>query len=144
MNKFIVKYTSGVVLLGVIVLIIKGDFFSLSPIVIALQVVAVLVVLYARYTFRNQQFGFTANPGSGPLLEKGPYRIIRHPMYASVMLLIWASILGHWSIVNGLIGVIVLTFTLTRVTAEERLLKERYPEYTEYMARTRMMVPYIF
>jgi protein-S-isoprenylcysteine O-methyltransferase Ste14 len=66
------------------------------------------------------------------LVRKGPYRIVRHPIYAGmlVMYLATALVLGKWDI--ALIGLVVfLVGTEIRVRVEDRLLASRFGEQFE-------------
>ena len=144
MKTFIEKYAVIVVILAIIILIWRGEFFSSSPLVILGQLAAVVLAVSGRIAFRKQQISVTAHPSDGPLVRSGPYRFIRHPMYAGVLLLIWVSILGHLSLVGILIGLIVLTNIVLRVEAEESLLKSRYSEYADYMRQTKKLVPFLY
>jgi protein-S-isoprenylcysteine O-methyltransferase Ste14 len=39
----------------------------------------------------------------------------------------------------------IVTFGLAhRIISEERLVRERYPEYSEYAARTKRIIPFVF
>jgi protein-S-isoprenylcysteine O-methyltransferase Ste14 len=144
MKIFIRKYSVSVVILTILFLIIRGEFFSRSPVVIAFQSFGVTLALWAKYIFRKQQFSAVADPGSGPLIKNGPYRFVRHPMYSAVLILIWASIFGHLSIFNASIGAIVLIVILFRISMEEKLLRERYPEYESYSRETKRLIPCIY
>jgi len=143
-KALIEKHTVVVVVVALLILMIRGDFFSSSPWVIAGQVAGVILVLWSRATFGRQQFRTTTEPGTGPLIQRGPYRFLRHPVYAGAMLLIWASILGHWSLVNAAIGIAALAFTLWRMGIEERRLHEHYVEYADYARRTKRIIPFVY
>jgi protein-S-isoprenylcysteine O-methyltransferase Ste14 len=143
-KKFLVNYAIIIVVLAVLVLIVKGDFFSRSPLVIAGQVIAILLLVWARVTFRGQEFSFTARPGNGPLIRRGPYRFVRHPMYAGGLLLIWSAVLGHWSLLNGAIGIVVTVLVFVKISLEEHLLRQRYPDYSVYAGQTKRLVPFIY
>jgi len=144
MKLFLAKYTLFVLILALINFIVKGQFFSLSPFIIALQLAAVLLLVWARLTFGNQEFSIAAEPGSGPLIQRGPYKLMRHPMYTGGLLLVWSSVLGHWSLSNPLIALAVTVVVLLKIRLEEGLLRERYPDYTEYASRTKRLIPYIY
>lgn len=144
MKTFIEKFGTVVFLLSVVILIIKGDFFSRSPLIIAGQLAALVLAIFSRIQYSKGQFRPVAEPGEGSLIQSGPYRVIRHPMYSAALLLVWTSIFGHWSPLNGLIGTILLIVILLRIRAEEQLLRNRYPEYADYSSRTRRLVPFIY
>ena len=78
------------------------------------------------------------------LIRTGPYRWIRHPIYASMLGMLLAT-LAAWtwwpmaiaSLVFFLLGAEV------RIRAEDRLLAERFgAEFAEYRKRTRALIPF--
>jgi len=132
------------VLLALLMLLIRGDLLSRSPLVILGQVVGVLLPVWARTSFHAGQFRVVATPSGGPLLTHGPYRYIRHPMYAGALLLLWSTVLGHWSLVNAALAVTATAATAVRIRDEERALREHFPRYADYCQRTKRLVPYVF
>jgi protein-S-isoprenylcysteine O-methyltransferase Ste14 len=129
---------------GVVALWRLGALFSPSPAVIAVQALAVALFLWARWTFGLRSFHAAANPTKGGLVTTGPYRFIRHPIYTAICLFGWAGVAAHLSAVNALFGVLMTAGALVRMLCEEKLVVEVYPEYREYAARTKRMIPYVF
>ncbi len=125
-------------------LIVAGYFFSANPLVIAAQIGAVALMVWSRLVFGRRSFHAAGNPTQGGLVTTGPYRHIRHPIYAAACLLGWAGVLGHLSLISLMGGLVLLFFAVVRMLCEEKLLADRYPEYAVYAARTWRMVPYIF
>ena len=91
--------------------------------------------------------GLTPYPkpaAEAPLVERGPYRHVRHPFYTGA-----AAFLAGLSLAFSQLA-LVLTLALAVVWAlkavvEERFLAEAHPEYAEYALRTRFrLVPYLF
>jgi len=67
----------------------------------------------------------------------GPYRIVRHPMYVGLMLVMgsWPLLLGStWSYVPWAILAVTL---VVRTALEDRTLRRELPGYEEYTKRTR-------
>jgi len=133
-----------VMIAALVGLYLIGSLFSSHPLVIALQVGAVLLMLWARITFGLRSFHATANPTAGGLVTSGPYRYIRHPIYTAACLFGWAGILAHASAASIALGVVLLAGGLVRMLGEERLVAETYPEYGEYARRTKRMIPFVF
>jgi len=129
---------------GLVTMLLLRRLFSLSPWVIAPQVAAVALMLWARITFGRRSFHAVANPTDGGLVTHGPYRYIRHPIYTAVCLFVTAGAVAHLSGISLLLGGLVWAGALTRMFCEERLVTERYPEYRPYAAKTPRMIPYLF
>lgn len=80
----------------------------------------------------------------GQLIEAGPYRWIRHPMYTAVLLVAlscaWA---GPWALAwFGLVALAVVL--LVKAGLEERWMRAAHPAYAEYQARTRRFIPGVY
>ena len=134
-----------VVMIGALIGLYKiGVLFTAQPVAIALQLLAVGLMIWARVTFGRRSFHAAANPTAGGLVTTGPYRIIRHPIYTAVCLFGWAAIVVHWSLVSVAFGIVLLLGALMRMLCEEQLVKQKYPEYVEYAKVTKRMVPYLF
>ena len=129
---------------GALALVITHSLFSFNPAVIAVQVAAAALMAWARFTFGVRSFHATANPTKGGLVTSGPYAFVRHPIYAAVCLFVIAGGLAHPTWLTAVLVVAVLLGSLLRIHIEERLLVKQYPDYAEYAARTKRMVPYIF
>jgi protein-S-isoprenylcysteine O-methyltransferase Ste14 len=125
-------------------LIVRGSLFSLEPLVIGAQSAAAALMIWARVVFGRRSFHAAANPTAGGLVTTGPYRFIRHPIYAAACLFGWAGVASHWSAINAQLGVLLLVGALVRMLCEERLVALAYPEYREYAQVTKRIVPYLF
>jgi protein-S-isoprenylcysteine O-methyltransferase Ste14 len=144
MSRVLAVYAGPAAILLLLVLLLTGNLLSLNVLVIAGQLGALALTVSARVAFGSQRFNFTAHPAEGPLLERGPYRWIRHPMYAGAMLFFFATVLGHLSLLTVVVGGLVIVLLLARIQVEENLLAERYPGYEEYARRTKRIIPLIY
>ena len=144
MSDFIAKYAFPFLILCLLVLALTGNLFSSDPLVILGQVAALAVTVSARITFARNAPRLAAFPGEGPMLDKGPYRFIRHPMYAGALLFLLISFVGHPSLFAGSIVLLLLVVIVARIAVEEELLKAHYREYPEYARRTKRLIPYIY
>jgi protein-S-isoprenylcysteine O-methyltransferase Ste14 len=79
------------------------------------------------------------------LIQTGPYRWLRHPIYASMFCLLLATIAAWTWWPMGVGSVIAfLAGTEIRLRAEERLLAERFKDsYVAYRSRTKAFIPFI-
>lgn len=143
MVKTISKFSLLILIVALLYLLISGNLLSTSPLVIAAQIFAVVLGIWARRSFQSSQFSIHAEPKDGMLMLKGPYQFIRHPMYAAALLFVWSGILGHLSALTVIVGLIVTGLIAVRIHTEEQLLLEHFPDYAEYSRRTRRIIPFI-
>lgn len=129
---------------GLAGLFATGSFFSRNPVATIVQCAAFALILWARHTFGVRSLHFTAGATTGGLVTSGPYRFVRHPIYAGAIVLGWAGILAHWSLRSALLGVLLVAGALLRILLEERSLRSRYPEYVEFARTTKRIIPGIF
>lgn len=78
------------------------------------------------------------------LVTSGPYRYVRHPLYASGLLLLPGCVLATSNVLVLTAGVAGLVAILIRVRREEAELVRRFgAAYTSYMTRTGRIVPWV-
>lgn len=138
----IVGYTG--MLGGLLGLLASRTLFSSSLLVISVQVLAFVLLLWARVTFGRRSFHVVADPTAGGLVTGGPYRYIRHPIYAAFCLFTSAGVAAHWSWSAGLFGGLVLGSAVLRIFCEESLVTARHPGYAQYSVTTWRMIPYVY
>ena len=80
------------IVLAVMGLAKTGGILATGPIGWSIQGAAVALMVWARVTFGGRSFHFAANPTAGGLVTWGPYRFVRHPIYASILLFIAVSL----------------------------------------------------
>ena len=72
-----------------------------------------------------------------PVIQSGPYAIVRHPMYLGTMLMYLATpvALGSWWAL--LPALLIVPILIARIVNEEKVLAENLPGYRAYMQKTR-------
>jgi protein-S-isoprenylcysteine O-methyltransferase Ste14 len=77
------------------------------------------------------------------LVTSGPYRYVRHPMYAGGLVAgIGSAIVcgGAWIFLLIILGSIFLS----RVGAEDRVMEKQFPnDYPDYKKRTKALIPFV-
>ena len=77
-------------------------------------------------------------------MTTGPYALVRHPIYAAILLFIWPGIIVRPSLLGVALGTLASTAVGVRIIAEEKLVVARYPEYAAYAAKTRRLIPGLY
>jgi len=79
------------------------------------------------------------------LVTEGPYRLIRHPLYASLLFLTWGVALKQINLVSIMISIIAsLALFLTAIYEERENLSKFGDEYAIYMQHTKRFIPRLF
>ena len=124
-------------------LYLAHSLIATGTVTIAIQVIAAALWVWARLTFGARSFHATANPTAGGLVTSGPYKYIRHPIYAAIMYFMWAGIAAHLSFVTVAVGLLATAMTAVRIAGEEKLLTDTYPEYVQYSQTTKRLIPFV-
>lgn len=78
------------------------------------------------------------------VVSTGPYRLVRHPMYSAITLMLLATPLALRSYVAVPPFVLLIPLLVFRLLNEEKLLRQKLPGYAEYCERTRFrLVPFV-
>ena len=101
--------------------------------------------LWARATLGRNWSGTITLKEGHELIERGPYRFVRHPIYTGLtaMFLATSIAFGH---VGGLVAVILAFASFwIKWSEEEKLMRQHFPEqYRSYEQRVKRIVPFVF
>jgi protein-S-isoprenylcysteine O-methyltransferase len=141
-------FVSGLVLF--IPAFIRFEFLTYKSL-LAIQIIGLIIVLsgfiiciIAREYLSKNWSGKVTIQEKHELIEKGPYKIVRHPIYSGVLVMM----LGSSIIIGNLIDFIWVFFCLfglfRKAKQEEKLLLGEFGEsFERYKKRTKMLIPYI-
>jgi protein-S-isoprenylcysteine O-methyltransferase Ste14 len=92
----------------------------------------------------GREWSYTARLIEGHrLVTAGPYAIVRHPIYTSMLLMWLATALAvarPWNLVLGIVPMIA--GSLLRVSIEDRLLRETFgAQFDDWKEKTPAMIP---
>jgi protein-S-isoprenylcysteine O-methyltransferase Ste14 len=81
-----------------------------------------------------------------PLIEQGPYRLLRHPGYSgSLLLWIGAGLATANWLVTSVIAIVTGSAYVYRVRSEETMLEQTFgPAYQDYRQRTWKLIPFVY
>lgn len=134
----------GIAVIGVLFLLDNNYILSKNPITIIIQLLSLGLIIWARITFGLRSFHATANTTKGKLVTNGPYRWLRHPIYAAAIYLFWACVISY-PFIETIAAVILISGGLfVRMILEEKFLLVAYDEYAAYYKRTKRIIPFLF
>lgn len=101
--------------------------------------VAFCLWLLVSVLFLGRCFGVL--PEARGVVRRGPYRLVRHPVYLGE-LGAWAGLaIAAPSVANGGVLAWLIVAQVVRMRLEERALAEAFPEYVAYASRTPSLIP---
>jgi protein-S-isoprenylcysteine O-methyltransferase Ste14 len=126
-------------------LALTGPILARNSWLLAAEVAALALALWALATIRLDNMNVTPDvrPDS-VMVGHGPYRFIRHPMYASILLGTLALVLDTPTPLRWAIWGVLLIDLIVKLTYEETLLAAHHPEYAALQQRTKRLAPFIF
>jgi protein-S-isoprenylcysteine O-methyltransferase Ste14 len=133
---------------GEIFLPILGTW--LYPVVVVLYgsteglpaLVFVAIYLWLAWSILSLRTNYSVMPEARSLARRGPYRIVRHPMYLgySALWIAWAAVarggLGPW--LWAALGILLFVY---RAIVEEKTMRMFVPGYAEYCQQTPGFIP---
>lgn len=80
----------------------------------------------------------------GQLVNRGPYAVIRHPMYAAILLVFIPLLIEHFTIPRLFIMLLLIINLLLKIRYEEKQMNLSFcKKYREYSAGTWQLIPYV-
>ena len=78
------------------------------------------------------------------LVQRGPYRFVRHPIYTGMLLMFFATALVQ-SHLAGFIGLLLMFASFwIKLGREEGLMLQQFPErYAAYQQRVKRIIPFV-
>jgi protein-S-isoprenylcysteine O-methyltransferase Ste14 len=117
---------------------------ALSTAGIALIAGGALVAVWSAWLLGPAFTPFPRPREEGELVERGPYRLVRHPIYSAGLLFFVGYSLCASVPALVVTGALAVVWGL-KARVEERLLATRYPAYEAYTSRVRFrLVPLVY
>lgn len=137
-----------IVLLLVRTRVVRGQTLTNDPwlqgIGLAIFLSGLALAIWARrYLGRN--WGMPMSEKENPeLVTTGPYRRIRHPIYAGIVLaMIGTAVAISWYLLS--IAAVMGAYFVYSAAMEERYMTAEFPDtYPSYQRSTKMLLPFIF
>jgi len=147
-NNFVLKITStiafAITISGLLFLVYNKSIISENIIAITIQFLSIVLMIWARITFGFKSFHAPANAYKEKLVTNGPYKWLRHPIYAAVIYFSLGSIIAYPNIKTIIAVVIIIASTIVRMLLEEKSLFENFKDYDAYSKRTKRFIPFVY
>lgn len=126
-------------------LLVKIPFLQLDLWAIVVAFLGFLLSLWAITTMKLDNFnGLPDVKENAHLVTSGPYKVIRHPIYCSILLLFTPLVIDKPSAFLIIISVVQLITLVVKLNYEEKLLRNHFEEYSSYSKHTWKLIPFIY
>jgi protein-S-isoprenylcysteine O-methyltransferase Ste14 len=109
-----------------------------------LCVTGLVFALWARVTLGGNWSGVITLKEGHELIERGPYRVVRHPIYTGLLVMFagTAIAIGYF---GGFIGLLLLFVSFwVKLKREEDLMLKHFPDkYSAYQRRVKRIIPFL-
>lgn len=95
-------------------------------------------------TIRHLGRSFSLVPQARSVVQTGPYRWIKHPLYLAEEIVVLGVVLQYLTPVTVIVLVLHIGIQVCRILYEEDLLRRNCPEYSSYEASRWRVVPYVW
>jgi protein-S-isoprenylcysteine O-methyltransferase Ste14 len=122
----------------------RNAFFGIIGVV--LDLAGVGFAIWARLVLGTNWSGIVATTKQGhELIQTGPYAIVRHPIYAGMVLAAAGTALTMGTLASYAGFAALLVALMIRVSIEEKLMGEQFGEtHEEYRRQTSKLVPFVW
>lgn len=122
-----------------------GPLFASGFVLLGVQVCGVFLGLWSVYIMKIGNFKIIPIPVEKAVLRmEGPYKLIRHPMYISIILFALPELLNYFTYCRLWIFIFLVISLLVKLKYEEEKLLEKFPEYLAYMQKSKRLIPFLY
>ena len=115
-----------------------------SGIMLTANLITMLGMLISLYSLGALGKSFSIIPQARALVQTGPYKLVRHPLYLGELISLMGIVLARFSISAMTIYCLIIALQIYRALQEERLLAGIFPEYESYSLKKARFLPGIF
>ncbi len=129
-------------IIGLMILFSHGVLNSILG--IAIFVFGLMIGLWAITHNKRGNFHIQPNLKEGcQLITSGAYSYIRHPMYTSVITMMFAVLVATPTFIEFLFFIALIAVLVLKAKREEKLWCGHDTAYIEYQEKTKLFIPYI-
>jgi protein-S-isoprenylcysteine O-methyltransferase Ste14 len=110
-----------------------------------LLIASLIPVITGVYLLQHAGKPTDALEATTQLVQSGIYHFIRHPLYASLLLLDWGIFFKSPRLLDGCLAAVATAFLYATARADEAECLVKFgEEYAGYMKKTKMFIPFMF
>ena len=125
----------------IIVRNLTGNLYIIEILILA----GIILGLWSAWAMRKSDLTIFPEPGNNfNLITHGPYKVIRHPMYTALFIVLIPLVVFDFSFYRFSVLIVFSINQILKLLYEEKLLIMKNPAYIIYMGSTWRLVPILF
>lgn len=144
-KAYLPKIFVAIQFISIALFLYSGPVFARDLYLLLIELAGVAFGLWAIYAQGIRNFNITPTPKEGAsFIHQGPYRIIRHPMYLSILITLLPLLIDYFTWIRLGIMLILIFDLVAKLVYEEINLRKQFPQYEEYRRKSWRLVPGVF
>lgn len=122
-----------------------GSWFAKTWPLLLIEISGVLLGVFSVFVMRIGNFNVRPIvKKNGKMVTSGPYKYIRHPMYASILLTLYPLLIEQFSWFRFAVMMILTITLVVKLNFEEGLLRIHFKNYQHYMTSSKRLIPFVY
>ena len=131
-------------ILTTVFILVSGPIFKPTVLYLLIQIFGLLLIIWAVITINvNKKHTRNKLPEGYFFITKGPYEIVRHPVYAGFLLIMFSIVEIEFTFLRLLALLVLCLAIMMKIIREEYTLAEKIHEYKDYKKKTKALIPYL-
>lgn len=131
--------------LSIGLILITGPVVPANMLLFLIEIFGAALGIWAILSMGIGRFNIIPDPKEGShIVTRGPYRLIRHPMYLALLLFTLPLVIADFSWWRGLFWLALLVDLILKLNYEETLLEKKLDGYREYKQRSYRLIPFVY
>jgi protein-S-isoprenylcysteine O-methyltransferase Ste14 len=141
-TKAVIFNTFGI--LATVFILLSGPVFKPTILYMLIQVFGLLLIIWSLVTINvGKKRKSHTLPEGYFFIDKGPYEIVRHPVYAGILLIMFSIVEIEFTFLRLVALLILCCVIMMKILREENTMTEEVSEYKEYKKKTKAIIPYL-
>ncbi|KAB1063722.1 methyltransferase family protein [Salibacter halophilus] len=126
-------------------LLFSGPLFANNSWLFLLEILGIGLAFWAVVSMSQSKLNVLPDVKNGAtLIQSGPYKKVRHPMYSALIVIFLTLIVDEFSVVRLLVYLALTVTLVAKQFYEEGLLKKEFGQYKYYQENTWRIIPFVF
>ena len=109
-----------------------------------LCIIGLVFACWARLTLGRNWSGLVTLKEGHELVERGPYRFVRHPIYTGILTMFFATALALGHLAGFAATLLMFASFWIKLRDEETLMLRQFPDrYAAYRQRAKRIIPFV-